>query len=151
MRAPRWTPQEQARWPNFAPGEFDCKGSGEYYHDPEFLDKLQALRLMVGKPLKINSAHRSARHNAAVGGVPNSQHRKMAVDISLNGHNRVNLVRCAIQCGFTGIGFGKTFLHLDTRPDAVAWRYSGPLTDWAKAFGFDPLARFRARGLRGLL
>lgn len=151
LKAPIWTDDEKKRWPSFSPGEFACKGSGEYWHDPDALDKLQAMRDDVGKPLVINSGHRSARHNARVGGVPNSQHRKWAVDISTVGHDRRQLVRAAIKAGFTGIGFGATFLHLDPRPNPVAWPYSGSMAPWAAAFGFDPLKRFRLGGLVSLI
>jgi zinc D-Ala-D-Ala carboxypeptidase len=150
-KAPIWTDDEKKRWPSFSPGEFDCKGSGEYWHDPRALDMLQAMRSAIGKPLVINSGHRSAAHNARVGGVPNSQHRRWAVDISTDGHDRRELVRAAIAAGFTGIGFGATFLHLDPRSKPVAWPYSGSMASWAKAFGFDPLRRFRLAGLSGLL
>lgn len=151
VKAPVWTDSEKKRWPSFSPGEFDCKGSGEYWHDPRALDMLQAMRTAIGKPLVINSAHRSSAHNARVGGVPNSQHRRWAVDISTDGHDRRALVQAAIRAGFTGVGFGATFLHLDPRPQAVAWPYSGSMAAWAKAFGYDPLKRFRLAGLAGLL
>lgn len=150
-KAPVWTDSEKKRWPSFSPNEFDCKGSGEYWHDPVALDMLQTMRTAIGKPLVINSAHRSAAHNARVGGVPNSQHRRWAVDISTDGHDRRELARAAIAAGFTGIGFGATFIHLDARPIPVAWPYSGSMAPWAKAFGFDPLRRFRLAGLAGLL
>jgi zinc D-Ala-D-Ala carboxypeptidase len=150
-KAPIWTDSEKKRWPSFSPKEFDCKGSGEYWHDADALDMLQVMRNDIGKPTIINSGHRSAAHNAKVGGVPNSQHRKWAVDISTIGHDRRDLVRAAIKAGFTGIGFGANFLHLDPRPRPVAWSYSGSMAPWAKAFGYDPLKRFRLAGLSGLL
>lgn len=151
IKAPVWTDSEKKRWPSFSPTELDCKGSGEYWHDARALDMLQAMRDEVGLPLVINSGHRSAAHNARVGGVPNSQHRKWAVDISTNGHDRRKLVRAAIRAGFTGIGFGQTFLHLDPRRVPVAWPYSGSMAPWAQAFGYDPVKRFRLAGLSGLL
>ena len=148
---PIWTDLEKKRWHSFSPRELACKGSGEYWHDQLALDRLQNMRNRVGKPLVINSGHRSAAHNARVGGVPNSQHRKWAVDISTDGHDRRQLVMEAIKVGFTGIGFGANFLHLDPRPTPVCWPYSGSMAPWAKAFGFDPLQRFRLAGLSGLL
>lgn len=66
-------------------------------------------------PLIINSGHRSALHNAAIGGAPLSQHKKMAVDISLNGHDPGRLRRAAIEAGFLGIGLANTFIHVDLR------------------------------------
>lgn len=150
-RAPVWNAEERSRWPSFKPTEFDCKGNGEYWHHPKALDMLQALRFDIRKPLVINSGHRSAEHNAKVRGVWNSQHREWAADISTNGHNRAELARAAIRAGFTGIGFGSTFLHVDPRPWFVVWRYSGSIAPWAQSFGFDPIARFKREGRTGLL
>lgn len=101
---------------NFTRAELSCPRTGEYYHDEEFLLRLELLRHLNGdKPLIINSAHRSALHNAAVGGAPFSQHKKMAVDISLRGHDPVKLRQAAIDAGFLGIGMARTFLHVDLR------------------------------------
>jgi len=102
------------RWPNFSAKELSCRHCGQYYHDPEFLDKLQWVRTKIEKPLHINSAHRCFRHNLAVGGVPLSQHRKLAVDISLRNHNKEELNFMCKSAGFTGFGYYQTFLHIDT-------------------------------------
>jgi zinc D-Ala-D-Ala carboxypeptidase len=102
--------------PNFTRAELSCPATGEYYHDPEFLLRLELLRHLNGdKPLVINSAHRSPEHNARVGGAPLSQHKKMAVDISLRGQDPVKLRQAAIDAGFLGIGMARSFLHVDLR------------------------------------
>lgn len=102
--------------PNFTRAELSCPRTGEYYHDPEFLWRLERMRELNGNtPLIINSAHRSALHNAAVRGAPLSQHKKMAVDIRLNGHSPGRLRRAAIEAGFLGIGLANTFIHVDLR------------------------------------
>ena len=45
---------------------------------------LDPARERLGKPIYVNSGYRCPRHNAAVGGVPNSQHmRGEAADIRL--------------------------------------------------------------------
>jgi hypothetical protein len=116
------------RWPNFLPEELACNCGGRfcdgaYHHDEAFLDALQALRNDVGRPLKINSGHRCARWNAAVGGAPMSQHKRLAVDISLDGHDRHALEANAIAHGFTGIGRGLAFIHLDRRAVPTSWNY----------------------------
>jgi zinc D-Ala-D-Ala carboxypeptidase len=102
-------------WPHFTPKELACKGTGEYYHDPEFLDALERLRALAGKPIQINSGHRSPMHNARVGGAPFSQHKLIAADIVLKGHNPKHLFESAKAAGFLGIGLGGTFLHVDLR------------------------------------
>ncbi len=101
------------RWPNFSQAELECRHCGDIYIWPEFLDKLQALRDRLGKPLVILSAHRCTIHNALVGGVPLSQHLSLAVDIRLKGHDRFLLAERAKDAGFTGFGYYSTFLHLD--------------------------------------
>lgn len=107
---PLWDDQ---RWPNFTRAELSCRHCGEHYHAPHFFDALQNLRHDLGRPLHILSAHRCALHNAAVGGAPLSQHLRMAVDISLNGHKRRDIVLAARAAGFRGFGYYFTFLHLD--------------------------------------
>jgi hypothetical protein len=73
-------------------------------------------------PLKINSAHRCAGHNKAVGGSPVSRHLRIAVDIDLPAHiDREKLYAEAIREGFTGIGRYETFIHLDRRPGKARW------------------------------
>ena len=106
---PTWT---NAR-ANFSSAEMACSHCGERYIWPEFMDKLQALRDLVGKPLKVLSAHRCSLHNARVGGAPFSQHLRLAVDIDLRGHDRLDVLAKARIVGFTGFGFYTNFLHLD--------------------------------------
>lgn len=118
-------------WPNFTKSELSCKGSGEYYHDPEFLTRLELLRILNGnKPLVINSAHRSRLHNIRVGGAPFSQHKKMAVDISLKGHDPVKLYKAARSAGFLGLGLAGTFIHLDLRREIEGFQPKRKLTHW---------------------
>ena len=103
------------RWKNFTAKELSCKCCGEYFHDPESLDKLQAARLIRGRAFKINSAHRCARHNAAVGGMPRSMHLNIAFDVSLKGHGREELLQALFDGGFTTFGLYATFVHTDKR------------------------------------
>src|SRR5690606_23456037 len=56
------------RWPNFSPAEIACRGTGKLLVNEPALDKLQALRDRLGKPLTVRSAYRSPEHNRAVGG-----------------------------------------------------------------------------------
>jgi zinc D-Ala-D-Ala carboxypeptidase len=103
------------RWKNFTPAELACKGSGELLLDMDALDKLQLVRETLKVPLKINSAFRSPAHNAAEGGSKNSMHTKgKAFDISLKGVDPKVLYAAAKAAGFTGFGFYRTFLHVDT-------------------------------------
>lgn len=113
-------PWDNKRWPNFIAAEFACKCnkycSGEYYHDEQFLDRLQFARKKFNMPIKINSGHRCSLHNAAVGGAPLSMHKSIAVDISTRGFNdyyRSKLLRACQEAGFKGFGFYSNWLHVD--------------------------------------
>ena len=130
------------RWPHFSARELSCDCqrycNGEYYHDTRFLDALEAMRAIVG-PLKINSARRCKGHNAAVGGARSSLHmRTLAADIAIGTHKRKDLARAAIKAGFRGIGYGRTFLHVDLGVRR-AWTYPGAMPAWRRALGYNPV------------
>ena len=105
-------------WVNFSARELSCKHCGEYWHDPDSLDKLQTARNIVGKPFKINSAHRCEFHNKVVHGAKNSEHLRIAFDISLDGHDKEELLTALFEAGFTTFGMYNSFIHTDHRP----WR-----------------------------
>jgi len=111
------------RRPYFSPRELACPCCGETCIWPEALDALEALRQRLAAPLRINSAHRCALHNARVGGAPLSLHKRLAFDIALAGHDPAGLLQAARAAGFSGFGFGQTFLHLDTRERPAHWFY----------------------------
>jgi zinc D-Ala-D-Ala carboxypeptidase len=130
------------RWPHFTARELSCGCArhchGEYYHDPAFLDALEALRGLVG-PLKINSARRCKGHNKAVGGARASMHmRTLAADIAIGSHDRKALALAAIKAGFRGIGYGRTFLHVDLGVRRT-WTYPGAMPAWVRALGYNPV------------
>jgi zinc D-Ala-D-Ala carboxypeptidase len=120
MSACAW---DALRWPHFSPREIACPCCGELYIWPEALDALERLRTAMAAPLRINSGHRCALHNVRVGGAPLSLHKKLAFDIALGAHDPPALAQCARESGFTGFGFGRTFLHLDTRAQRAHWFY----------------------------
>lgn len=122
---------DSKRWPNFSVSEFVCKCGGkyckgEYFHDPAFLDKLQAMRTLVGKSFKINSGRRCRGHNTAITSRPtsNSMHTlAIAADIALAGHDHEKLLDAAHEVEFMGIGLAATFIHVDNRPAFAMWDY----------------------------
>lgn len=130
-------PWDAQRWPDFTARELSCPHCGEMYVWPEALDAIQRLRDKMTVPPVINSGHRCAVWNALVGGAPLSQHKKLAFDVRLEGHDPWRLNMLAREAGFTGYGYGQTFLHLDTRPRAAHWFY-GPasIAKW-RALGLD--------------
>ena len=122
-------------WQNFSIPELACRCGGrfcdgEYYHDTEFLSALEALRKSAGRALIINSGHRCAQWNAAVGGAPRSMHKSIAVDISLIAQDRHALLAQARGLGFNGIGMARSFLHLDRRAVPAHWFYKGAKSLW---------------------
>lgn len=133
-KAPAITDEWRERWPDFHPREFACKHCGQYYHSEKFLDKIQALRYLIGRPLRINSGHRCRTHNTTVTKNPDSrsQHLTIAADIALQGHDRHELANLAQSVGFTGIGYGSTFLHVDIRPNKTEWFYPGSKQYWRR-------------------
>ncbi|MEM9224949.1 MAG: D-Ala-D-Ala carboxypeptidase family metallohydrolase [Pseudomonadota bacterium] len=133
--AARQDVSETWRWPHFTLRELACRCGGrfcrgEYWHAPDFLDALEALRADIGRPLIITSGHRCAQWNAAIGGAPLSQHKTLAVDIALAHHDRLALLAAAERHGFTGIGLARSFIHLDRRAVPARWYYKRSKSLW---------------------
>lgn len=94
---------------------------------------LQPLRDAWGKPLKVNSGYRCKALNAAVGGVPTSQHVKgEAADIAAG--DPVKLARLAVKLGlpFDQMILYPTFVHFSHKLNGEQrgqicynWRYEG--------------------------
>ncbi|HHW33051.1 MULTISPECIES: D-Ala-D-Ala carboxypeptidase family metallohydrolase [Paracoccus] len=62
----RDVPDGAWRWPNFSPAEIACRGTGKLLVNAPPLDRLQALRDRLGKPLIVRSAYRSPEHNRSL-------------------------------------------------------------------------------------
>lgn len=115
----RDVPDREWRWPNFSPAEIACRGTGQLKLVPEAMDKLQALRDRLGKPLIVRSAYRSPEHNRAVGGAKASKHMDgTAFDISMANHDPVAFEAAARAVGFLGFGYypRSGFMHIDLGP-----------------------------------
>jgi zinc D-Ala-D-Ala carboxypeptidase len=115
------------RWPNFSPAEIACRGTGKLLINEPALDKLQALRDRLGKPLIVRSAYRSPEHNRAVGGATRSKHLDgAAFDIAMANHDPVAFEAAAREVGFLGFGFypRSGFMHVDL----------GPARQWGERF-----------------
>ena len=123
----RDVPTARWRWKNFSPAEIACRGSGSLRIHDEALDKLQALRDRLGKPLIVRSAYRSPAHNRAVGGAARSKHLDgTAFDIAMTNHDPVAFEAAARAVGFKGFGFypRSGFMHIDL----------GPARQWGERF-----------------
>lgn len=102
-------------------------GSGKYM-DENFLSRLDDARGIAGIPFTINSGFRTKSRNAYVGGKNNSSHQYgYAADIHCtDSRSRFIIIDALIKAGFSRIGVGKTFIHVDNDPDkdgSVAWLY----------------------------
>ena len=132
----RDVPKAAWRWANFSPAEIACRGTGKLLVNEAALDKLQALRLRLGKPLIVLSAYRSPEHNRAVGGAKASKHMEgIAFDIAMANHDPEAFEAAARAVGFQGFGFypRSGFMHIDL----------GPARSWGERF---PKRRDRLRG-----
>lgn len=120
------------RWPHFKPSELACKCCGELPDtiDASLLDRLELLRVVLKKPLRITSGHRCRIHNLDEGGAVYSQHKNLAVDISLRGHDLRLLYQTALSLGILGIGLAQTFIHLDMRNNIDGKKIPKRLTVW---------------------
>ncbi len=114
----------------FTYGEFDSPDfvdSGKLVSD-ELISMLDVARKKYGKPIIPNSGYRTIEHNAKVGGKPNSSHLKgLAADIKCtNSTDRFLLEGILREVGFTRIGIGNSFIHVDIDKDKaqkVLWTY----------------------------
>ena len=129
------------RWRNFSPAEIACRGTGQLKLHPDALDKLQALRDRLGKPLIIRSAYRSPEHNASLKGAsPRSKHMDgTAFDIAMSNHDPVAFEAAAREIGFLGFGYypRSGFIHIDLGP-ARTWGERFPVRATAFAAETPP-------------
>lgn len=119
-------------WPDFTPHEMRSKSDGKLMINDDAMDKLQALRDMLGEPMLITSAYRSPAHNKKVGGVKNSMHlQARAFDVDMTGHDWGKMEEFARAAGFTGFGFyeNSNFMHMDTGKPR-SWYGSGAKSKW---------------------
>lgn len=132
-------PKSEWRWPSFSPQELACRGTGKLMIVPEAMDKLQALRDRLGKPMIINSGYRSPEHNRAVGGAAGSMHMQgIAFDVRMDNHDPDAYIAAALAVGFKGIGTypKQNFVHVDARRDRANW--GTPFAKRAATPGFAP-------------
>lgn len=109
-----------SKYENFTKEEFDCKHTGKNEMTTKFMDRLQELRTLYGKPMIITSGYRDKTHPVEVNKTRAGAHSSgEAADIAVDREDAYNVLKLAMQLeGFTGIGVkqkdGGRFLHLDT-------------------------------------
>lgn len=108
-----------------------CCGKGADKIDPKLIELLERLRALAEVPIHINCAYRCPKHNAEVGGVPNSQHiAGTAADITIPKLSFGQAEHLVKTLPFDGTGFyppvesgGAWFIHVDVRDGGIGNRY----------------------------
>lgn len=112
---------------HFSREEVECPCCKVVNLDPELLPKLEALRLVLKRPLVPSSICRCHKHNKEVKGKPNSMHLAgKAADLRcLDTMLAYDFVEAAFAVGFGGVGVGPGLVHVDIRPIEVRrlWTY----------------------------
>lgn len=123
----------------FTTQEFACAcgcgfGSKQSDIDPVLIEKLNILRVKLGRPMIVSSGARCQEHNKAIGGSLSSahlphhtSHQCRAVDIKIRySQERYDILEQIFKQDWQRVGIAKTFIHLDVawdNPTAVAWLY----------------------------
>lgn len=120
-----------SKYPNFNESEFRCRHTGKCEMQPEFMQRLQALRVEYGKPMTITSGYRHWTHptEAKKGHTTGEHTRGLCADIACtDGRARYELITLALKHGFNRIGIAKNFVHLGLGgtglPPNVIWEYA---------------------------
>ena len=105
----------------------DLPGSGEMM-EPECLEMLDLARDLYGAPMIVSSGFRTVAHNKAVNGSPKSSHMLgYAADIFCpSSVKRFHMIVAFMNAGFTRIGVGEDFIHVDcdpNKPNPRLWTY----------------------------
>ena len=117
---------------NFTEKEFACKHCGKNGMQLEFIKKLQELRDLYGKPIKISSGYRCSEHPIESAKKTTGTHCEgCAVDIAIDRKEAYELLGLALKLEFTGIGIKQKgdsrFIHLDIsqtkEPRPTVWSY----------------------------
>lgn len=122
---------------HFSKSELACKCCGAVNMNESFLERLETLREVFGKPMRVSSAYRCPAHNIKVSKTgPTGPHTTgRAIDIIVMGREVYSLLKKANVEGFVGIGIKQKgpnetrFVHLDDlsdqkgRPRPWIWSY----------------------------
>lgn len=107
------------RWKNFNELDFEMctpKCSISAMSDA-FMNRLQYARDLAGIPFVLNSAYRSSDYDKSKGRTGTGFHTLgHAVDIKCtSSRDRYKILNACLLAGFSGIGIGPTFIHVDDR------------------------------------
>lgn len=110
---------------NFTVAEVACKCGCGMVPEQDFMDKVQMMRDLYGRPLRVTSGARCSAYNAKVSGTgedgPHTTGR--AIDFGIDRGDAYLLLRIGMKCGMTGIGVAQKgesrFLHFDDLPNGA--------------------------------
>ena len=111
-----------SRYPNFSRSEFECSATGFCDMDADFMEQLQILREIYGKPMVVTSGYRDPIEHPieARKTRPGAHAHGVAADFKVSYSDAHDLLTCAIELNvFSGIGIQqsgeptKRFIHLD--------------------------------------
>lgn len=120
------------KYPNFKADEFKCQHCGADGIKEDLVAKVQELRTRYGKPMRITSGYRCPQHPVeARKSLPGAHALGLAADIGVEGNEAYQVLKIAMELGFTGIGVQQKgtgrFIHLDIRsgelPTPAIWSY----------------------------
>lgn len=105
-----------------------CPCCGLCEIDHEFLILVDRARDMAGVPFRVTSGFRCPEWNRKVGGSASSSHLKgVALDLAVEcSSQRFAILSSLLECGFTRVGIGSDFIHVDLdvqKDQRVAWGY----------------------------
>jgi len=104
--------------PYFTSEEMKCSHTGLEKMDAKFMEMLTELRVAYAKPMRVTSAYRDATHPIeAKKAKPGAHATGKAADIAVERGEAYEVLKLALEIGFTGIGVAQKgsgrFLHLD--------------------------------------
>ena len=104
--------------PYFSSEEMKCSHTGLEKMDARFMEMLTELRVAYAKPMRVTSAYRDATHPIeAKKDKPGAHSTGKAADIAVERGEAYEVLKIALEIGFTGIGVAQKgsgrFLHLD--------------------------------------
>lgn len=114
---------------NFNRKEYACKcGCGKDNIKDELAAKVQLVRNLVNRGIRINSGIRCEKHNAATKASPSSSHIDgWAADLGYTGSTERYELLNAVFKVFNRVGIAKNFIHVDvdaSKTAGVVWIYS---------------------------
>lgn len=114
----------KTEWKNFTSNELNCSCCNEPNTSLEFrelMDDIQDMRDELGFAFNVTSAYRCPDHPIEAKKDKYGMHTIAAIDINIYGDEALQLMKLALDKGFTGIGikqkgpYNKRFIHLDKR------------------------------------